>query len=641
MVNTMSDNSKKNLKKKLLIILAAIVVLFIIVIVGINSLLSSDSFKGKITAMVAENVKTYTGLDLKINGPFEVNIFPSIGISVNEVSLAGSPGSKLAIPLQSLELKEAILDVGLFSVIGGNPQINVVDLRGLTATLVGLGDEKLDMLLNFEQVVLSDFSATSGGTIKMLGAISWPENLVNIDLNLLAKLLDSQRLLLDIKNTAISGSLAGLPPIDVSGSGKLEVASAVDLQNIKELAHIKQINCQQFKLGVAGLNITAEGQVNPNNLVGEFKLAIAGDPAALLAIAGYQAASEKAARNLDVAVSIKGDEDLVSISELNAKLDDISLTSSGHLSQGRQLALNGQLELNTLNVDNYMPKAQSNTPAAQNRSPQRSSTPSSATAPAASSSAFNPLGLLLGANLNLEVSGKQVSFAGQQLSNLKTTIKGQDRRFEAKPLTANFHDGLLNLNLLADMRGQDSKLAINGGLTNLSLANVTPLVNGKLNKVDLDLTMVANDKVLNTLNGKANFALGGISEFMLNLPAPLNGLSKGVTVDNASGSFNIRNGVASTSSLLAKGNLFEGKGSGTINLPSQQLNLQLTVKAGGISIKGINEIPLNVTGPISSPSISIDAARLAKEAVTGQLLENLPGNAQGLDNLLRQIPGRR
>lgn len=627
----MSRNIKKSWKKRLLIALAVVVVLLVIAVATINTLLNSDTFKAKIVDVATQTVKEHTAMQLQINGPFEVSVFPSIGVSLNALTLASIDGQKPAIPFKSLSLEEANFEIGLFSLLTGDPQVKVVDLRNLQAVLISQSDKKQDVIFSFKQIVISDFSRSSGGRASLSGRITWPDNAADVDLALIVRLLSNTNAAVDITSANIKAALAGMAPVAMEASGTLGVESAVPLERIKEISQIKQVTCKDIQIILAGVKAVANGSLNPNTLAGNFTMDANGNPAALLKLAGYEPASAQAAQKLVLDIGLAGDDKVLKIERLSAVFDNMTFEGQGRISGQKQLELNGKLDLGSLAVENYLPK-----PAAASAQPAR---PASAEGPARPAG-VSPPGLLIGAKADLAITAKEISFAGKSLSNLQAALKGENRKWRIDPLTADVYEGKLNMRATADMTTAQPGLALNGQVSGVGLSHFTPMINGTLNHARADVTARMNDNILSTLNGAMNFNAGGITKAAFSLPAPLNQTGAGITVDNASGSFNIHNGVASTSDLLAKGNLFEGSGGGTINLPTQQLNLALLVKVGGLSIRGINQIPLDVSGPLASPKITINAAKLAEQAARG-LIQTPSGVGSNIGDALRAIPGLR
>lgn len=77
------------------------------------------------------------------------------------------------------------------------------------------------------------------------------------------------------------------------------------------------------------------------------------------------------------------------------------------------------------------------------------------------------------------------------------------------------------------------------------------------------------------------------------------------------GIFNIKNGLTSTSDLLASGPRFAASGRGTVNLSQNSLNLTVVLD---LKTKNMLPVTANLSGPFNDLKWKIDAAGLLQEA---------------------------
>jgi AsmA family protein len=114
--------------KIILIIFAAILAL-----VSLGAWYAASSINPtQLTQLLSSAVKTATGRDLKITGPVSLNIFPSIGVKAEQVTLSNT---SWASQPQMLALKQIELEVKLFPLFLGNVEISSIRLAGLDAHL--------------------------------------------------------------------------------------------------------------------------------------------------------------------------------------------------------------------------------------------------------------------------------------------------------------------------------------------------------------------------------------------------------------------------------------------------------------------------------------------------------------------------
>ena len=114
--------------KIILIIFAAVLALG-----GLGAWYAASSINPtQLTQLLSSAVKDATGRDLKIAGPVSLNIFPSIGVKAEQVTLSNTSWAHQS---QMLALKQIELEVKLFPLFLGNVEINSIRLAGLDAHL--------------------------------------------------------------------------------------------------------------------------------------------------------------------------------------------------------------------------------------------------------------------------------------------------------------------------------------------------------------------------------------------------------------------------------------------------------------------------------------------------------------------------
>ena len=86
----------------------------------------------QLTQLLSSAVKDATGRDLKIAGPVSLNIFPSISVKAEQVTLSNTSWASQS---QMLALKRIELEVKLFPLFLGNVEISSIRLAGLDAHL--------------------------------------------------------------------------------------------------------------------------------------------------------------------------------------------------------------------------------------------------------------------------------------------------------------------------------------------------------------------------------------------------------------------------------------------------------------------------------------------------------------------------
>jgi len=86
----------------------------------------------QLTKLLSSSVKESTGRNLKITGPVSLNLFPSISVKAEQVSLSNA---SWASNPNLLTLKEVELDIRLLPLLKGSVEISRIGLSGLEANL--------------------------------------------------------------------------------------------------------------------------------------------------------------------------------------------------------------------------------------------------------------------------------------------------------------------------------------------------------------------------------------------------------------------------------------------------------------------------------------------------------------------------
>jgi AsmA protein len=248
-------------------------------------------------------------------------------------------------------------------------------------------------------------------------------------------------------------------------------------------------------------------------------------------------------------------------------------------------------------------------------------------------------------------------------SNVRLDIKANGGRVDVSPLSANLYQGSMNGAVSVNAAAATPSFAIK---QNLSGVAIGPLLKDLANKdmieghgtVNVDVTTqgATVNALKRGLNGGAavNLRDGAIKGIdvagtIRNAKAKLGSL-KGQQTQAAdknqktdfselSGTFVIRNGVASNNDLSMKSPLLRVGGAGDINIGEDTINY--TVKASVVGtlkgqdgretsdLKGIT-VPVRATGPLAAPSFALDYNALLTDTVKQQAEERIKGKLEGL-----------
>ncbi len=267
----------------------------------------------------------------------------------------------------------------------------------------------------------------------------------------------------------------------------------------------------------------------------------------------------------------------------------------------------------------------------------------------------------LRANGKLHIGTLKVS--NLKASNVRLEIKAGGGRVDVSPLSANLYQGSMNGVLSVNAVEATPSFAIK---QNLSGVAIGPLLKDLANKdtlegrgtVNLDVTTrgATVGALKRALNGGASVnlrdgAIKGIdvAGTIRNAKARLGSLKGQQTqpsdknqktdFSELSGTFAIRNGVASNNDLSMKSPLLRVGGAGDINIGEDSINYLVKASIVGSlkgqdgrevsDLKGIT-VPVRATGPLAAPSFGLDYSALLTDTVKQQAEEKLKGKLEGL-----------
>jgi uncharacterized protein involved in outer membrane biogenesis len=262
------------------------------------------------------------------------------------------------------------------------------------------------------------------------------------------------------------------------------------------------------------------------------------------------------------------------------------------------------------------------------------------------------------------------------LTNVRSNVNVNHGVIQLNPLTGQVFSGQINGSITADMRQEIPNFAVNAKLTGAdanqlltAVANMKDNVTGTLNAtLNQTFATPASGDVTQTLNGPFAFTLTNGKLTKLDLLNELGrigkftGSSKGYTaVSSMSGTFDIKNGVATTNDLKAALDIGSMAATGTINLVNEALALHLTAvldksfsqSVGGTGVGGyLNTalankngelvLPVIISGAMSHPVVGPDVQTMAQmklNTIVPSVAGLLGGKSGGAGGILGSLLG--
>ena len=673
--------------KALRILGLAFGVLLALVAIGLGmlyALFDGEKLKAELTRVVMEQKQR----KLDIAGPLELSVWPDVGIKLGRLTLS-EPGGKEGF----LALDAARVAVAVMPLLSKQVQVQRIEVDGLKATLVkrkdgtlniadlagggdkeaaakaapkvGAGDTAAPVQIDIAGIKIANAQLTwrdeKAGTTTTLSNLDLGSGRVQADsgrqtlaveaLALAAKgktgadnfelKLDVPRL--DIAPDKSSGETVNLAA-NLAGSGRNLAANLV-LSGVEG-------NAKALKIGKLALDLDAK--------VGESAVKARIDSPVAADMAAQTLALEKLAGSLDLAnpqmpmkqlkLPLSGSlrADLAKQSaalDLGTRFDESKIALKLKVAKFAPLALGFDLDIDTLNVDKYLPPKKAEEKVA------------ASPAPAGKDAAADKLDFsaLKGHDVNgaLRIGALQVSKL--KLAKLDAKIRLAGGRLDVAPLSMNLYEGSASGSLSLNAAG--NQLALKQNLNGIS---INPLLKDLADKdllegrgnVALDVASRGDSvaAMKKALAGTASLSLKdgaikgiNLAQSMRDIKArlgTLQGKAEGTTQKARAGektdfseltaSLKIANGVARNDDLAMKSPFLRLAGAGDIDIGAGRMDylakatlVNTSTGQGGKEadkVKGLT-VPVRIAGPFDALTYKPELGDLAAEVARSKLEE--------------------
>ena len=266
------------------------------------------------------------------------------------------------------------------------------------------------------------------------------------------------------------------------------------------------------------------------------------------------------------------------------------------------------------------------------------------------------------------------------LDQVRTSVSFANGVLRLDPLAAFLFGGQQSGSVVVDLCGDSPAYAVKAKLNNVDVnqllsatTSVRQVLSGNFaGNADVRFLGSPNDEIVKSLNGKVQFHMGqgrlaGVQ--ILNQVASIGGLlgysrtpDSFTNISKLTGSFNIQNGVASTTDLFMDMQGATLSGAGTVGLADQSLKLRVTTvlskeflrqnapgQIGGmlttalVNQKGELIVPAIVTGTFAQPKFAPDVEQIAQLKLRGLLptADNPAAFTSGVKGIVEAITGKQ
>jgi AsmA protein len=347
----------------------------------------------------------------------------------------------------------------------------------------------------------------------------------------------------------------------------------------------------------------------------------------------------------------------VSFTNLDAQLDDSTLTGSLAIADLDSMAMQFDLQVNRLNADRYLAPAPA--PARPAAGTKAQSVPVEV-----------PVELLRALNLRGSLRVAQATFAGVQFSGLRVGLDAARGKVHLAPLEAGLYGGQYRGDINVDASGLP-RVSFNDQITGVDFAPLAKdwLKTDKLSgRGNLGMKATASgkdsDAMLRTLAGSMllkvdNGAIEGIDvlyeirrarALLKKQDIPARSGPARTTFSQLSATANVADGVFTTNDLVAATQILRVNGKGSADLPAGQVDMRLDASilkaaegrdlAPDLADAAGLVIPVRVTGALSDPTIRPDVSAMAKAVIQQKVDEKKQELEDKLRDQLKGLFGR-
>ena len=675
---------KKPIKIALYSIGGLIALIVIIIIVAVT-VIDPNAYKGQIEKLASQQIQR----DLRIGGDIDLSFFPWIGVNIQDVSLANAKGfpkehfatvSSLGVKVKLLPLLSQNIQVGGFELKGFTLNLstdekgrtNWEDLAGKPAApskaepsakqqpsaLPALEVQKVDIsqgTINWSdkstgtQLQLNDLRLNAG-PVQMGQPFSFtfgfrmdnakPQIAMKVEGK--GKVLaEMQKQSYSLNDFQLSARFEG--PAIPAGQGELTLNTDARADLAAAKASLENFSARTYGLELSGA-ASAENITKTPSLQGSMQLAKF-NPKDLLQRLGQTPPSTRdknALTSAQAQMEFSGSPTAIRISKLTANLDETSLTGQMAVENMAQPAVDLTLEMDTLNVDRYMP------PQAEKKKPQE--------AEKAPEPEKKQAGLELEPLRKLDLDGQidiqELIVQKIKMHNVALTLSAHNGLVEIKPLKADLYEGTLHTSTTLDVRKNTPVIQVD---KKLSGVNISPLLKdlvgrnpltGKLNfEGDMKTTGLSTQDWLKNVDGDLSFLMDGgtiqglnIANLLYNKIRAVQGKQPETAQTNTTeftqleAAAKLRQGMARESHVSLLSPLLQLDGSGSFDLVKQILDYSMKAEFTekfqkqtglGLDKAGAITVPISLSGSFADPKYSVNVKSLIQDLGRKKIKEQL------------------
>ncbi|MFL6602021.1 MAG: AsmA family protein [Steroidobacteraceae bacterium] len=646
------------------IVVGALVALVVIGLVALLLFVDPNRYRGDIERVAKE----HTARVLVIRGKLQLKVFPWLALSVHDVQLS-NPAGFGAQPFMTVQT--ASIGVKLLPLLGKRLEVSRIALDGVNLNLVSRGAENnwKDLSEPKGPAEAPSSAASAPGTLTIEGLDLTKSSFVYRD--------EVKKSTSEIGNLELhTGRLQTGPDRTVVGSVDLQGSYLARSAGQQASAEAKPL---AFSLRTAGLTLDRAAQtVAPAKI--EVKL---GDSQLVVSIAGEKmnsgqvltgtvavplTSARKLLQSLGIAPPVTRDSGALSafglttnfrlsgsklqLTALQLTLDDTRAQGTAAIEDLATSALSFDLNVNGINVDRYRAPVDKTTAHRGKPNPPSPKTP--------------PAPLPLETLRKLDVHGSlrvgSATFSNVVFTDVVMPLVAKDGHIRLGPTQARLYGGSYNGDIVLDARPVQAQLSLNQHVkgTDLSALMKAALDSTRISgRADVNVAVTGqgntDDALLRSLNGKidANVKQGALIGIDIayelqranallkrQLPPQRTGAAR-TAFNTLEANGTLDKSVLRIDDLQIATDFLKVHGRGTLDTVTEAINYQLVTSVNKLPANGIPaaghdagvgldalrsvDVPLTITGTLSSPTVRPDIEALAKGKL-GQEVQQKAGD---------------
>lgn len=615
------------------IAVGALVAVIVVAMIALLMFVDPNRYRGDIERVVHE----HTARVLSIHGKLQLSVFPWLGVSVHDAELSNRAGygDKPFMTVQTASIKVKVLPL-----LAKRLEVSRIALEGVQINLVSRGEQNnwqdLSESSESKAPAPTPSSAPSQGSLSIQGvdltqsALTYRDDLKKSSREITHLELHTGPLQLGPDQTAmgkveLSGSYLARDEQQDAASAPKPLSFALHTSGLSLDKTVQALTPTQIEVQVGDLAVTASLQgekLSTDRLITGAVTIPATSPRKLLQSLGITppvTRDSSVLSTFSLQTNFRLTHRALAFSALQLNLDDTRIQGSAGIDDLDTGAYSFDLTVSTLNLDRYSAPIET-TPKSAATAPKPLPTP----LPIDTLRKLNALGTLRMGSLTV---------SNVQLTDAVIPLSAKDGDIRLGPTQARLYGGTCNGNVVLDARPAQAQLSLDQHILGTDMG---ALVKAAVDSTRLSghadanvaVTGVGNtdQAIIHSLNGKldANVkqgALNGIDvEYELQR---VNALVKRQVPSQRTGPartvFNtlqmtgtLDKGVLKIDPLRIETAFLKVSGGGTLESSTQAINYRLVALASGLDALKSVEVPLTITGTLSSPAVRPDLEALAK-----------------------------